>query len=97
MTREEAINVIVKSDLFWCRPTDDEKTALYLAQIALGASLPEQTERKTGHWLKDPDRDGYGRYICSECEEPFEVKEVMMKPMWKFCPNCGANLSGEEE
>lgn len=35
MTREEAIHIIDTSDLFWTRPTDDEKEALCLAIEAL--------------------------------------------------------------
>lgn len=45
-----------------------------------------------GYWQKDPDRDGYGRYICSKCGEPFDVETCMGKPIWKHCPNCGARM-----
>lgn len=58
---------------------------------------PTIEERKTGEWIPDPDRDGYGRYICSVCESPFEVEEVMGKPLWKFCPMCGARMEAQNE
>ena len=52
-------------------------------------------ERKTGKWL--PDNNNYydERYICSECGRNYKVDMCMGKPMWEYCPNCGARMEGE--
>ena len=36
-------------------------------------------------------------YRCSACGEKSRVKEVMGKPAWDFCPNCGAKMNGGDE
>ena len=36
----------------------------------------------------------YGRsiYYCSVCEQATEVPMCMEKPMYAYCPNCGAKM-----
>ena len=53
-----------------------------------------QPERKRGRWLPDNNCYYETRYICSECKLPFHVETIMMKPAWRFCPNCGARMEG---
>ncbi len=36
-------------------------------------------------------------YMCSLCGEKAHVKEVMGKPEWIHCPNCGAKMDGGAE
>ena len=58
-------------------------------------SLPSaQPERKTGRWIPHEDEDGehYGDK-CSECGEWY----VMPYGKTNFCPNCGANMRGEQD
>ena len=60
------------------------------------ANLPlAKPERKKGRWLPDNNCYYETRYICSECKLPFHVETIMMKPSWRFCPNCGARMEGE--
>ena len=33
-------------------------------------------------------------YRCSNCAEKSHVKEVMGRPAWGYCPNCGAKMDG---
>lgn len=33
-------------------------------------------------------------YRCSNCAEKSHVKEVMGRPAWGYCPNCGARMDG---
>lgn len=56
----------------------------------------EEPECKKGEWIPD-DCDYERRYICSECKLPFRVETFMMKPAWRFCPNCGCRMEGESE
>ena len=34
-------------------------------------------------------------YWCDNCGEMSHVKEVMGKPDWPYCPNCGAKMDLE--
>ena len=51
---------------------------------------------KTGHWkaierkpLETP------RFECSECHTQEFVETCMYKPIWNYCPNCGAKMESE--
>ena len=33
-------------------------------------------------------------YRCSNCAEKSHVKEVMGRPAWGYCPNCGCLMDG---
>lgn len=47
---------------------------------------------KRGKWLPDNNNYIYEQYVCSECKNSFKVDTCMGKPMWNFCPNCGAKM-----
>jgi len=56
-------------------------------------NLPSaQPERKRGEWLPDNNNYIYEQYVCSECKNSFKVDTCMGKPMWNFCPYCGAKM-----
>lgn len=56
------------------------------------ASIPSaQPERKKGRWIPDNRPDG-GFWVCSECKFPSEAFAANV--LYKFCPNCGANMRG---
>ena len=48
-----------------------------------------QPERKRGRWLPD-NRPGGGFWVCSECKFPSEAFAADV--LYKFCPNCGAEM-----
>ena len=56
-------------------------------------SAPDSRQR--GEWLWD---SGDGEYFCSECRtaQGNSTTEIISGE-WKFCPNCGADMRGEEE
>ena len=51
---------------------------------------------KRGEWK--PFDLTYGRsiYSCSVCEQATEVPMCMEKPMYAYCPNCGAKMEVQE-
>lgn len=95
MTREEAINTITQSDLFWCRPTEDESVALNMAIDAL-------QDRPTGKWIIK-----YGAHsdvlikecYCDQCGKRGGLATMLYddKPLPNFCSNCGADMRGSRE
>lgn len=53
-----------------------------------------QPERKMGKWILKPSPDKYhcGYVIC-----PFCKGEYVESDEYNFCPNCGADMRGEED
>ena len=58
-----------------------------------GCEYKEQ-EPKTGHWewVQYDSNPNIGNWHCSECRETFPVD----CSKWNYCPNCGADMRGEE-
>ena len=52
----------------------------------------DEPERKRGVWL--PDNNNYitPHFVCSACGMSQKVETVMYKPLWAFCPRCGAKM-----
>jgi hypothetical protein len=63
-------------------------------------SLPSvQPQRMKGRWLPDNNCAYEMRFVCSVCKESEVVPTIgftKYKPIWDFCPNCGADMRGEE-
>lgn len=61
---------------------------------------PAQPERKKGEWLPDNNNAYEMRFVCSCCKESEVVPTIgftKYKPLWDFCPNCGADMRGEKD
>ena len=56
-----------------------------------------QPERARGTWMPDTMCYYEERFICSECKGNYKVDTCMGKPMWNFCPNCGAKMEVDDE
>lgn len=59
-----------------------------------------QPERKRGKWMPDTTCAYEMRFVCSECKESEAVPTIgftKYKPIWNFCPNCGADMRGTDE
>lgn len=79
MTKNEAIEIINKSDLFWCRATDEEVTALTMAIEAL-TNQQEQPEVCKA----------YGSGTC--CYPIEACCECPKHEYYKDCKNCICEL-----
>lgn len=56
--------------------------------------------QRTGRWLPDNNSVYEMRFICSECKRSQVVPTIgfiKYKPIWDFCPNCGADMREEQE
>lgn len=38
---------------------------------------------------------GRSIYFCSACEESVDMPTVMSKPLFKYCPMCGAKMQAD--
>ena len=72
--------------------TDEQvKEAFEKAKKAKCEILAVQTERKKGKWIAD----NHDFWVCSNCKFPSEAHGANI--LYKFCPNCGADMRGEQD
>ena len=56
-------------------------------------ALPSaQPERKRGKWKPFDRAWGRSIYHCTACGEAEDCPTEMGKVIWRFCPNCGAEM-----
>jgi hypothetical protein len=58
-------------------------------------NAPTIEPRKNGKWLPDNNSVYEMRFVCSECKESQVVPTIgftKYKPIWDFCPYCGARM-----
>lgn len=73
------------------------------AAVAIGILPSAEPERKKGKWLVHTDKfangaEYFGYATCSECGDMFySIDCIGLKPIWDFCPNCGADMRGEDD
>ena len=85
----DALSRIVK--LAW--ETSDSEDFEKSVFIAI-ATAPTIEERKKGKWNCSDDM--YESGVCSVCEWDAGEPYVNCKKWFKYCPNCGADMRGEE-
>ena len=57
----------------------------------------EFVKRKTGKWIPDNTNMYEMRFVCSSCKESQVVPTIFYKPIWGWCPNCGASMMEGEQ
>ena len=54
----------------------------------------EVADRPQGEWFKDDE----GTFLCSACGSGYKDQPTLMgKPMFKWCPLCGARMKGTDD
>ena len=53
-------------------------------------------EPKRGEWIEFDTKWGRSLYYCTNCMETSEVPTAFGKPLYNFCPNCGADMRERE-
>ena len=92
ISRDAAIDLFPNDVLEW--DTLDGYIAPHVARRLIEDLPSAQPERKTGRWKMEPDPYGFFEEIpvCSECGCTTEMRKT-----YKFCPNCGADMRGEQD
>ena len=99
MDREKQINeiarIIARRSMAFRNPNVAfMTTARKTADSIYNADYRKQSE---GKWEKFEGE----RFICSNCAKVFGLGSAAtiydVKRVWKYCPNCGAKMSGGEE
>lgn len=79
------------------RDTTDGNVKVFSGQeiISILHSIPQAVPRMRGRWMES-DTDGF---VCSVCRNGYKTQPTLMgKPMFEFCPCCGADMrEGQDE
>ena len=101
ISQQAAIDALCKSECGWnnaeCRHKDGTDFCVTCDNVKIIKSLPSaQPERKTGHWIKTAR---WGRvYYCDQCRNYLDFDGVNAgRGSTNFCPNCGADMRGEQD
>lgn len=92
ISREAAIEAIEElvSTMSVCVSKEECKGMNWMKQRAILAIENLPTAEKVGKWIGSGDFDEY--YRCSECRKG----ETQFGGLYRYCPNCGARMDGEE-
>ena len=78
------------------RCPDDGTLTCRLIENEVINKLPS-IKPKRGRWLKLDMHMGMADHKCTACEQECYVPTCMGEPMYAFCPNCGADMRGEQD
>ena len=83
-----------------CHTKGDGEYTDYGEFLVAAIEALQEPERKKGHWIEIIKDERFGDewdeiavYKCSVCESEF----VECMGTYNFCPNCGADMRGEQE
>ena len=85
----------IKNNL-WDWETVDGITATTVLKQTISdiGNQPIIEERKKGKWIWD---DEMGVFLCSSCKNGWKDQPTLMgKPLFEWCPVCGAEMEVEE-
>lgn len=76
--------------------TETEAVAFRFAYCKVkDAPTADVRENVHAHW--EAINDVRHPYRCSNCGSEFDVETMMLRPLWNFCPICGADTRGETD
>ena len=97
ISREAAIAYAVSGRIRTLPTTEDGENWIRVNEVRESLkSVPaaDVVERQKGKWEKI--RDSYCAWSCSVCKEiVIAMPEQMGRPLYDYCPNCGADMRGE--
>ena len=104
ISRQAAIEALSRCQtyLFDARDTD-RKISLEDAEYVIEKSPSAQPERKRGKWIiHETETDRYDDMKCPFCKKSYTVDAYRIDDIgftaadFNFCPNCGADMRGEQ-
>lgn len=90
MTRNEAVAVLRLYELM--APGELKDRTKQAVEMAVAALTVDAVPVKHGRWIWSK-RDG--AYLCNVCNGGYKGQPTLMgKPMYEWCPMCGAKMDG---
>ena len=81
----------ILDDVLANRPTERDSLI-----VATRNAFKALAEPKRGRWIYHPEIGWGETWLCDQCGEK-TTSTVMGKPRANFCPNCGADMRGEQK
>ena len=91
ISREQAIDAVRATLLAWSYMPEWRDNKIIEAVKRLPPIQP-----KRGRWIHHPEIGWDETWLCDQCGEK-TISTVMGKPRANFCPNCGADMRGEQD
>ena len=92
--RDDALMAISYYPIENPEPGDIIQAVLETARKAIAKiNAADVATVRHGNWEWDTE----DIYRCSNCTEKSHVKEVMGRPAWGYCPNCGCLMDGGDD
>ena len=95
ISRQAAVDAL-RDYLLEKRCPDDGTLTCRLIENEVINKLPP-IQPKRGRWIKLDMHRGMADHKCTACEQECYVPTCMGEPMYAFCPNCGADMRGEQD
>lgn len=96
MKSDDLISRQTAIDGFYEMASDMDHLCTVSDYVSFLKSLPSaQPERKNGEWIVTSEFEDCRYVKCNQCK----VTQVFYynKPLTNFCPNCGADMRGEQD
>lgn len=92
ISREWVLNEIITKVEDDDSLTNEQKGALSVAKYIIRHAPPVTPTERTGEWVRrwHLSPDCYQEWQCSECEYEMDGRT-------NYCPNCGADMRGEQD
>ena len=74
-----------------------DRGCLWRKIVVKAPTIDPESLRKQGKWIRGELQNGERRHKCSVCREACRVPTVVGKPVYDYCPNCGAKMKGAGE
>lgn len=84
----------MKADILTVDP--QYETMIQWCITVLDAQPTIEPERKTGTWQRKYSRPGVYADLCWHCSICGGKFSDTYANMWKYCPDCGAKMEGEQ-
>lgn len=89
-------NIVFESRRYDLLESEDEGVMVHDVEALPSA----RSERPKGNWVYGEDEHGIDGYCCDKCGffVPWDYAHKFIDYIkeYKFCPNCGANMQGED-
>lgn len=93
ISRQGVLKILTDISYNHC-PTAQASEAVDLAKTMVAVMPSAQPERKTGKWIDDNIFGQLPVIICDQCKTFFPLQ---FGDSHNFCPNCGADMRGEQD
>ena len=97
--KQVAIDVFENlADEDWNKNTGTTWANAFIKVASMIDGIPPADVRPVwrGRWVPMDLTYGRSYFFCSACEEKVDMQTAMGIPLFRYCPNCGADMRGDD-